>query len=170
MRGSKYDDETRERALAMCASPKMTAAKVAKAMGIPRATVYDWQRSAQESDPDFQAVRRNKIRSMMDRAYAVIGRSMDGLDAQSKALKLEKKEIDRVLLKILADGELDEETRKKMVQIVQEYTGTSMTEVVRVAKDTLAIFENLERKLSGEDADNVIQISFAESSMEDLGR
>ena len=170
MTGSKYDDATREKALAMCASPKMTAAKVAAAMGIPRSTVYDWQRTAQENDPDFIAARRNKLRSLMDRAYAIVGRSLDGLDAQSKALRLEKKEIDRILLKILADNELDEETRRQMVQIVQEYTGTSMTDLVRVAKDTLGIFEKLEGKLTGEEQEHVIQLTFAESSMGDLAR
>ncbi|MBS7224864.1 MAG: hypothetical protein KH050_05920 [Clostridiaceae bacterium] len=151
MQGSKYDDETRERALAMCAMPKMNPAKVAAAMGIPRATVYDWQKTAQETDPDFAAVRRNKIRAMMDKSYAVVGRAIDGLEKRSKAVKLESAEIDRILLKLAADEGLDDTTRKAITAIIRDYTGASMTDLMRVAKDGFAISETLERKLMGED-------------------
>lgn len=150
MQGSKYSDDVREKALAMCAMPKMNAAKVAAAMGIPRATVYDWQKTAMENDPDYVAVRRNKIRAMMDKSYAVVGRAIDGLEKQSKALKLEKTEIDRVMLKILSDGELDEETRTAMVKIVEAYTGTSMTDMVKVVKETMEMHDRLESRLAGE--------------------
>ena len=160
MQGSKYSDETREKALAMCAMPKMNAAKVAAAMGIPRATVYDWQKTALENDPDYVAVRRNKIRAMMDKSYAVVGRAIDGLDAQSKALKLEKTQIDKILLKILSDDELDENTREKMAEIVRAYTGTSMTDVSKVARETLDMYDRLERRLTGESDGQAIQITF----------
>lgn len=160
MQGSKYSDETREKALAMCAMPKMNAAKVAAAMGIPRATVYDWQKTALENDPDYVAVRRNKIRAMMDKSYAVVGRAIDGLDAQSKALKLEKTQIDKVLIKILSDGELDQDTREKMAEIVRAYTGASMTDVSKVARETLDMYDRLERRLTGESDGQAIQITF----------
>lgn len=150
MQGSKYSDDVREKALAMCAMPKMNAAKVAAAMGIPRATVYDWQKTALENDSDYVAVRRNKIRAMMDKSYAVVGRAIDGLDAQSKALKLEKTQIDKILLKILSDDELDENTREKMAEIVRAYTGASMTDVSKVARETLDMYDRLESRLSGE--------------------
>ena len=160
MQGSKYSDDVREKALAMCAMPKMNAAKVAAAMGIPRATVYDWQKTALENDPDYVAVRRNKIRAMMDNSYAVVGRAIDGLDAQSKALKLEKTQIDKILLKILSDGELDQDTREKMAEIVRAYTGTSMTDVSKVARETLDMYDRLERRLTGESDGQAIQITF----------
>ena len=149
MQGSKYDDETREKALAMCAMPKMNPGKVAKKMGIARATVYDWAKTAQENDPDFVAVRRNKIRAMMDKSYAAVGRVIDGLEKKSKAVKLENAEIDRVLLKLAEDSELDDATRKAMMQIVRDYTGTSINDLVRVAKDGLGICDTLEGKLAG---------------------
>lgn len=154
MQGSKYDDETRERALAMCALPKMNAAKVAKELGIPRATVYDWQKTAQDNDPDFVAVRRNKIRSMMDKSYAVVGRVIDGLEKKSKAVKMEGAEIDRVLSKLAGDDALDDATRKAMIAIVRDYTGASMTDMMRVAKDGFALSETLEGKLAGKETES----------------
>lgn len=169
MQGSKYTDAQREQALALCAMPKNNPAKVAKELGIPRATVYDWVKSAQDSDPDYVAVRRNKIRSMMDRAYSVAGRSIDGLDKQSKALKLEKSQIDKVILKILSDGELDSVTRDMMTEIVKNYTGTSMIDMLKIAKESLAISEKFEQYLSGDKENDMnIQISFADSGLEEL--
>ena len=154
MQGSKYDDATREKALAMCAMPKMNPGKVAEKMGIPRATVYDWAKTAQENDPDFVAVRRNKIRAMMDKSYAAVGRVIDGIEKKSKAVKLENDKIDRVLLKLAGDAELDDATRKAMMQIVRDYTGTSMTDMVRVAKDGLGICDTLEGKLAGKETES----------------
>lgn len=169
MQGSKYTDAEREQALALCAVPKNTPAKVAKQLGIPKSTIYDWVKSAQDSDPDYVAVRRNKIRTMMDRAYAVAGRSIDGLDKQSKALKFEKSQIDKILIKILSDGELDDVTRETMAEIVKNYTGTSMTDMLKIAKESLAMSEKFEKYLSGEEeSDCNIQISFADSSMSEM--
>lgn len=168
MQGSKYSDDVREKALAMCAMPKMNAAKVAAAMGIPRATVYDWQKTALENDPDYAAVRRNKIRAMMDKSYAVVGRAIDGLDAQSKALKLEKTQIDKVLIKILSDDGLDQDTREKMAEIVRAYTGASMTDVSKVARETLDMYDRLERRLTGESDGQAIQITFEGTEMEKI--
>ncbi len=160
MQGSKYDDETRERALAMCAMPKMNPAKVAAAMGIPRATVYDWQKTAQETDPDFVAVRRNKLRRMMDKAYSVISRSLNGLETQSKAIELEKAEVDHVILRILADPELDDDTRSTITEIVRDYTGTKMTDLVKVMRETMEVQERLERQLHPEAETSGVQIAF----------
>lgn len=169
MQGSKYDDETREKALAMCAMPKMNPGKVAKKMGIPRATVYDWAKTAQENDPDFVAVRRNKIRAMMDKSYAAVGRVIDGLDKKSKAVKLENAEIDRVLLKLAGDGEIDDATRKAMMMIVRDYTGTSINDLVRVAKDGLGICDTLEGKLAGRETESSsvhVQLTLVDPAVE----
>ena len=100
MQGSKYTDEFRTNALALCAMPKKTITQVAKELNMPRATLYDWVKSAKDSDPDYVAVRRNKIRSMMDKAYSVVSRSIDGLEKQSKSLKLEINNIDKLRLSI----------------------------------------------------------------------
>ena len=160
MQGSKYDDETREKALAMCAMPKMNPGKVAAKMGIPRATVYDWAKTAQEDDPDYAAARRNKIRAMMDRSYAAVGRVIDGFEKKSKAVKLEAEEIDRILRKLAGDAELDGATREKIIKLVRDYTGTGLNDLVRAAKDGLGICDTLEGKLAGETGQNGVQLSF----------
>ena len=44
--------------------------------------------------------------------------------------------------------------RKAMMQIVRDYTGTSMTELVRVAKDGLGVCDTLEGKLAGKETES----------------
>lgn len=169
MQGSKYTDEFRANAVSMCAMPKKTITQVAKELNIPRATLYDWVRTAKDTDPDYASARRNKLRNLMDKAYSVASRSIDGLDKQSKALKLEKSQIDKILIKILSDGELDDVTRETMAEIVKNYTGTSMTDMLKIAKESLSISEKFEKYLSGEEENDCnIQISFADSSMSEM--
>lgn len=168
IQGSKYDDALRAKAVAMCTNPKMNPAKVAKELGIPRSTVYDWYRSDQSSDPDLVAIKRNKIRNLMDKAYSVASRSIDGLDKQSKVLKLEKKQIDKALSKLLSDEELDDETRELMAEIVKNYTGTSMTDVMKISKESIAIAEKFENMLAGEKSNTgtSVNIYFADEVKE----
>ncbi len=169
MQGSKYDDAFRANAVAMCTEPKMTPSKVAKKLGIPSSTVYDWYRTDKSSDPDLIAIRRNKLRNLMDKAYSVASRSIDGLDKQSKALKLEKSQIDKILIKILSDGELDDVTRETMAEIVKNYTGASMVDMLKIVKESLAISEKFEKYLSGdEENDCNIQISFADNETKEM--
>lgn len=158
MQGSPYDDETRERVLALCAMPKMTPAKVARQTGIPRSTVYDWVNTARERSPEYIAEERENIRRMMRRAYNVAARVLEGMEAQSKAAKIEKAEIDRVLTKLLSDEELDDATRKKMVEIVRAYTGTSMAELSRVLRESMSVRGELESKLVGDEGENANEV------------
>jgi transposase-like protein len=167
MKCSKYDNEIREKALALCLQPKMNPAKVAKQLGIPRATVYDWVRTAKDNDPDYVAARRGRIRAMMDKTYAIVGRTLEGLETQSKAVQFEKKEIDRVMLKILADGGLDD-ARDAIIKIIRQYTGTSMTDLIKVARESLDMYDRFEGKLGGGDAGGAIQITFDDAGLSDI--
>ncbi len=168
MRCSKYDNEIREKALALCLQPKMNPAKVAKQLGIPRATVYDWVKTANDNDPNYVAARRGRIRAMMDRTYAIVGRTLEGLEKQSKAVRLEKNEIDRVILKILTDGGLDDDIRDDIVKIIRTYTGTSMTDLIKVARESLDMYDRFENKLGGGDAGGAIQITFDDAGLSDI--
>lgn len=150
MQGSKYDDAFRANAVAMCTEPKMTPSKVAKKLGIPSSTVYDWYRTAQDSDPDTVAIRRNKLRKLMDRAYSISTRAIESLDRQSKALKSNNQKLDQLILKLEDDGRLDEQTIDKIHDIIRNYTDVSMTDIMKVLKESLAISEKFENVLSGE--------------------
>ena len=168
MRCSKYDNEIREKALALCLQPKMNPAKVAKQLGIPRATVYDWVKTANDNDPNYVAARRGRIRAMMDRTYAIVGRTLEGLEKQSKAVRLEKNEIDRVILKILTDCGLDDDISDDIVKIIRTYTGTSMTDLIKVARESLDMYDRFENKLGGGDAGGAIQITFDDAGLSDI--
>ena len=150
MQGSKYTDEFRANAVSMCAMPKKTITQVAKELNIPRATLYDWVRTAKDTDPDYASARRNKLRNLMDKAYSVASRSIDGLDKQSKILKLEKPQINKVISKLLSDDELDDKTRLLITEIIRNYTNTSMTDTVKISKESLAMAEKFENMLAGE--------------------
>lgn len=166
MQGSKYSDEIRAKALAMCAMPKNNAAKVAKELGIPRATVYDWQATALENDPDFAAVKRQKLRALMDKSYKVLARSMDGLDNQSKALTIEKRKINKILKQIDKMAELDEETAAQLRAIVLDYTGVSMTDMVKIANACMEMHGKLDKQLHDEGDSGGVQITFADAAKE----
>ncbi len=168
MKCSKYDNEIREKALALCLQPKMNPAKVAKQLGIPRATVYDWVRTAKDNDPDYVAARRGRIRAMMDKTYAIVGRTLDGLETQSKAVQFEKREIDRVMLKILTDNGLDDDTKDAIIKIIRQYTGTSMTDLIKVARESLDMYDRFENKLGGGDNGGAIQITFDDAGLSDI--
>ena len=164
MQGSQYTDEFRENALALCAMPKKTITQVAKELGMPRATLYDWVKSAKASDPDYVAVRRNKIRNMMDKAYSIAARSIESLERQSKALKFNNQKLDQVISKLEDDERLDEQTIEKIKEIIKNYTDISMIDTMKVLKESLAISEKFENALSGEknNSDTNIKIYFAD--------
>lgn len=171
MQGSKYTDAEREKALALCAMPKKSITQVSKELGIPRTTLYDWVKSAKASDEDYMAVRRNKIRNIIDKVYSTITRSVDSLERQSKTLKLNNEKINKLIERLQNDERIDEQTVACMQDIIKNYTDISMLDTVKVIKESLAIAEKFENTLSnnGEsNSDMNIQISFADSGIEDF--
>ena len=74
-----------------------------------------------------------------------------------------------MLLKLAGDGEIDDATRGAMERIVRDYTGTSMTEMMRVIRDGIGVCDTLEGKLVDENGQNGVQLSFDEGVEEMSG-
>lgn len=131
MQGSKYSDEQREQARALLAGG-MTVTATARAMRIPKQTISFWKAKLDEGDEDFKAARTEEKRRLVKRCYGIVQKSLTALDKRVGAALLETRDIDKVVLAIMTSGEIDAATAKRMVEIVREYTGTSMSELARV--------------------------------------
>lgn len=166
MQGSKYSDDLREKAVAMCAMPKMNPAKVAKELGIPRATVYDWYRTSQANDPDLIAIRRNKLRNLMDKSYSIATRTIDSLDKHSKILKMNNDNLNKIIEKLENDTQINNEIIKQMQEIIKNYADISIIDSVKILKESIAIAEKLEKNLDGDtsNTDTNIRIYFADEN------
>jgi hypothetical protein len=70
-RGKRYDDETKEKALAMLATEN-DIDKVAKALNIPRTTLNGWKADAIINEPDFVKLRQEKKAEFINSAWEVI--------------------------------------------------------------------------------------------------
>lgn len=166
MQGSKYSDDLREKAIAMCAMPKYNPSKVAKELGVPRATVYDWYRTSQANDPDLIAIRRNKLRNLMDKSYSIATRTIDSLDKHSKILKMNNDNLNKIIEKLENDNQIDDKMKKQMQEIIKNYAGVGIIDTVKVLKESIAISEKFENALDGDksNTDTNIRIYFADEN------
>lgn len=163
MARGKYDDATREQALAMCAKKGMTAAKVAKEMGIPRATVYNWVHTAEEQDEDFVAARREARRKLVKKAMGIVDDGLTAVGRQVRSAAEDRSRIDRLIAAVGADPYLDDDTRASIRTIVRDYAGVSMGDLTRAVKEAGAMESKFMDELLGKDGGpQTIQISFAD--------
>lgn len=163
MMGSKYSDAQREQALAMLVGG-MSVTRVAAAMKIPKATISDWKRRAESDDEDFVAARREEREKLVAQSFKIVRKGLAGVEKQIGAAAREKAEVDKVILRILGDGGIDEQTRDMMVKIVRDYSGVGLGELTRATKDIFGMHEQLAAGLDEQSAG--VQITF--ESGEDL--
>lgn len=67
MKGSKYDNETREKALALLAAND-NASEVARQLGLPKSTVASWRKEKRE-DAEFADIRRKRQKAFINNAW-----------------------------------------------------------------------------------------------------
>lgn len=71
MRGKKYDDEIKEKALAMLAT-ECDMDKVSKTLQIPRTTLNGWKAEAIINGEDFVRIRQEKKAEFINKAWEII--------------------------------------------------------------------------------------------------
>ena len=76
--GKKYDELTKEKALAMLAVNN-NVSEVARQMKLPTTTVADWKRAAEKTD-DFVKVREEKKKEFIQTAWRIIEKGSKILD------------------------------------------------------------------------------------------
>ena len=54
------------------------------------------------------------------------------------------------------------------MKIIKTYTGTSMTDLIKVARESLDMYDRFENKLGGGDNGGAIQITFDDAGLSDI--
>lgn len=167
MKGSKYTDEQRERALALIASG-LTATATAKQMGIPKSTVCHWYNTAEEDDEDFRAARTEERRKLVKRCNNIVTKSIGAIDRKVMDAAKETKTMSeglRIIAKAAKDGviALDESEVKLLRSAMLDYTGVGMRDLAAVVKAIDEKTERLENQISG-GANDGVQVEFAEAT------
>lgn len=163
VKGSKYTDEDRERALALISSG-LSPTKTAEKLGFPKSTVCHWWNTQMQDDEDVVAKRMEARRGTVEKCGKIVDRALGAIGKKVTAAASECREVNdglKVLQKAAKDGVigLSEEDIKKLRGIVADYTGVGLRELSGSMKDVHALQQSLEAQL--ERADNGgLQISF----------
>lgn len=104
-RGKKYNDDVREKALALL-TVNNNVNSVAKELGIPEATVRGWRKKAEgDSDGEFAKARALKKGEFVNRAWQVIGLGMQVLEKRLHRALFDEFKIDALSNEaLLAEG------------------------------------------------------------------
>lgn len=116
-RGQKYDNETKEKALAMLATDN-NVAEIAKQIGIPERTLRDWKKE-KEDDEEFAELRRKKKTEFVNKSWEVIEKALLlGKKRVERALNHEE-ELDNLIDEISADSEIHPLTKQALVSKIK---------------------------------------------------
>lgn len=160
--GSKYEPEVKERVLALYASG-MTALKVAKQVGVPYSTALDWIHTAQDEDEDFVAARREAKRRAINKAWQSVQLGINAINRQVKAANRSRADIDKVITKIVKRGDLSEEDRKLLVEIIHNYADVGIRDLTGATKAMFEMQDALENRLNGGDGGQLVMIEFGDA-------
>lgn len=158
-RGKKYNDDVREKALALLAVNNSVAA-VAKELDIPTQTVRDWKKAAErDKDGEFVKVRALKKSEFVSKAWRLMGLGMNVLERRLvRALECEDR-IDALEDEAYAAERLGADKRKKIaanLAAIRCEDISKLTAVIGTLYDKQAL-------LAGEAARNepqVVQVIF----------
>lgn len=138
MKGSKYTDEDRERALALISSG-MSPTKAAQKLGFPKSTVCHWWNTQMQDDEDVVAKRMEARRASVEKCGRIVDRALGAIGKKVTAAASECREVDdgmKVLKKAAKDGviALSEEDVKKLKGILADYTGIGLRDLAATIK------------------------------------
>jgi hypothetical protein len=108
LQGSKYSDETREKALALLAAND-NASAVARELGLPTSTVASW-RKEKAKDDKYADLRRKKQKAFINKAWEAIERSTKIAETR---LKMAEKYTDELMELLAGCREAEEMTEKE---------------------------------------------------------
>ena len=151
MKGSKYTDEDRERALALISSG-MSPTKAAKELGFPKSTVCHWWNTQMQDNEDVVAKRMEARRGTVEKCGKIVDRALGAIGKKVTAAASECREVNdglKVLQKAAKDGVIGlTEAEVKMLRgIVADYTGVGLRELSGSMKDVHALQQSLEEQL-----------------------
>lgn len=152
VKGSKYTDEDRERALALISSG-LSPTKAAEKLGFPKSTVCHWWNTQMQDDEDVVAKRMEARRGTVEKCGKIVDRALGAIGKKVTAAASECREVNdglKVLQKAAKDGVigLTEAEVKKLRGIVADYTGVGLRELSGSMKDVHALQQSLEAQLT----------------------
>lgn len=151
LKGSKYTDEDRERALALISSG-MSPTQAAKKLGFPKSTVCHWWNTQMQDNEDVVAKRMEARRASVEKCGRIVDRALGAIGKKVTAAASECREVDdglKVLKKAAKDGviALSEDDVKKLKGILADYTGIGLRELSGSMKDVHALQQSLEEQM-----------------------
>lgn len=168
MKGSKYNDETRERVLTLVAGG-MSASAAGRAVGVPRSTAVYWASQAEEDDEDYRAARALERKKLVKRCMGIVDKSIRTIDRQMTETLNGRQDVVnglKVLRKMASAGMIgmtDQEI-ENLKKAAAAVTDVSMKEIAGVMRDVYHQQIALEGDSSAETG---VQIAFADD-MEDV--
>ena len=116
MRGKRYDDEVKEKALALLVTD-VNISDISRELNIPQPTLRDWKAQAItcEDNDQFNELRKQKKAEFVVKAWAVLEKALSLADRRvTTALDLEE-QIAALIEELQIDGEINEPTKQSLI-------------------------------------------------------
>lgn len=130
MQGSKYDNETREKALALLAAND-NASAVARELGLPVSTVASWRKEKLKDDK-FADLRRKKQKAFINKAWEAIDRSMKIAETRLKMAEKYTGELLELLEGCAETEEISEKYYPAFRRLVEKIAMYDISDIMKV--------------------------------------
>ena len=131
-KGKKYNDDIKEQALALL-SVNNNVGEVAKQLGLPYSTVYQWLHTPNEKDSEkIEKLRNENKEKFIKQSWDIIGKAQKLIDKRmNRAIEFEN-EIDALIDRIAIDDSLTDAEIKSIITKIKKLKLESATELSTV--------------------------------------
>jgi hypothetical protein len=113
-RGKKYNDEAKEKALAMLATNN-NMEEIARELNIPKSTLCTWKKQ-HEDDEEFEQLRMKKKSEFISKAWESIEDALKLGNKRVKRALEHEAELDKIIELLIEDNELSNITKQSLIQ------------------------------------------------------
>ena len=129
--GKKYNDDIKEQALALL-SVNNNVGEVAKQLGLPYKTVYNWRNQPSNDTPNLEKLRNENKEKFVNKSWEIIGKAQKLIDKRmNRAIEFED-EIDELIDRIAIDDSLTDAEIKSIITKIKKLKLESATELSTV--------------------------------------
>lgn len=136
MRGKKYNDDIKEKAIALLATNN-NISEIARKLDIKENTLRTWKKQLEEGtskeSKDFVELRDKKKTEFIDKAWRIIGHAQELLERRIERALLSENMLDDLLLELLQTENLTSDDRKAL------YKKMSAIKIEDIGKLTTAL-------------------------------
>jgi DNA-binding HxlR family transcriptional regulator len=113
-RGKKYNDEAKEKALAMLATNN-NMAELSKELNIPVSTLCTWKKEHEDNE-EFEKLRMKKKSEFISKAWESIEDALKLGNKRVKRALEHEEELDKIIELLIEDNELSNITKQSLIQ------------------------------------------------------